>query len=85
MDPATVCGPSLACPVRGQPGKGHIGLHSRQDKRFLCTPCHHTGTATTGTAFYCCLQCPHHCACLLHHGPLVFTRHVLDLKAARAL
>jgi transposase-like protein len=52
MDPTTVCCPHLSCPARGQTGQGHIGIHSRTDKRFLCTVCHKTFSATKGTAFY---------------------------------
>ncbi len=52
MDPTTVCCPNLACPARGQTGQGNIGIHSRKDKRFLCTACHKTFSATKGTAFY---------------------------------
>jgi len=52
MDPATTCCPRLACPARGQTGQGNIGIHSRKDKRFLCTACHKTFSATKGTAFY---------------------------------
>lgn len=51
MDPTTVCCPNGTCPARGQHGQGHIGIHSRKDQRFLCTQCHKTCTATTGTAF----------------------------------
>lgn len=50
MDPATACGPNLACPARGQAGKGNLRLHSRQEQRFLCTECHKTSSATQGTA-----------------------------------
>jgi transposase-like protein/IS1 family transposase len=52
MDPATTFCPHLACPARGQRGQGNIGIHSRQDQRFMCTECHKTFTATKGTAFY---------------------------------
>jgi transposase-like protein/IS1 family transposase len=52
MDPTTIFCPNLACPARGQAGEGNIRLHSRKDKRLLCTECHKTFTATTGTAFY---------------------------------
>src|SRR5438128_5008184 len=52
MDPTTVFCPNLACPARGQTGQGNIGIHSRKDKRFLCTECHKTFSATKGTAFY---------------------------------
>src|SRR6266478_10149637 len=50
MDPATTFCPRLACPARGQTGQGNIGIHSRKDKRFLCTACHKTFSATQGTA-----------------------------------
>jgi transposase-like protein len=52
MDPAIVFCPNWACPARGQTGQGNIGIHSRKDKRFLCTECHKTFSATKGTALY---------------------------------
>jgi len=52
MDPTTVFCPNLACPARGQTGRGNIGIHSQQDRRFLCTQCHKTFAATYGTVFY---------------------------------
>ena len=52
MDPTSVFCPNVACPARGQAGEGNIRLHSRKDKQFLCTECHKTFSATTGTAFY---------------------------------
>jgi transposase-like protein/IS1 family transposase len=52
MDPATTFCPNLACPARGQTGQGNIGIHSCKAKRFICTECHKTFSATTGTAFY---------------------------------
>src|SRR5687768_12092715 len=52
MDPTTVFCPHLSCPARGQTGQGNIGIHSRKDKRFLCTECHKTFSATKGTALY---------------------------------
>src|SRR6266436_3428632 len=52
MDPTTTFCPNLACPARGQTGQGNIGIHSCKDKRFICTACHKTCTATKGTAFY---------------------------------
>src|SRR2546427_12824017 len=51
MDPTTVFCPHLACPARGQIGQGTIGIHARQDKRFLCPVCRKTFSATTGPAF----------------------------------
>src|SRR2546427_1971771 len=50
MNPTTIFCPNLACPARGQVGQGNIGIHSRKDKRFLCTECHKTFSATKGTA-----------------------------------
>jgi transposase-like protein/IS1 family transposase len=52
MDPATTFCPNLACPARGQTGQGNISIHSCKDKRFMCTECHKTFSATKGTAFY---------------------------------
>ena len=52
MDPTMVFCPHRACPARGQTGQGNIGIHSRKDKRFLCTECHKTFSATKGTALY---------------------------------
>jgi transposase-like protein/IS1 family transposase len=52
MDPTTVFCPNLACPARGQIGQGNSGIHSRKDKRFLCTACPKTFSATKGTVFY---------------------------------
>ena len=52
MDPTTTCCPNVACPARGQTGQGNIGIHSCKDKRFLCTECHKTFSATQGTACY---------------------------------
>jgi transposase-like protein len=52
MDPTTTFCPNLACPARGQTGQGNIGIHSRQDKRFICRQCRKTFPITTGTVFY---------------------------------
>src|SRR6266581_626006 len=52
MDPTTTFCPNGACPARGQTGQGNIGIHSCEDKRFICTECHKTFSATKGTAFY---------------------------------
>jgi len=52
MDPTTIFCPNLACPARGQVGQGNIGIHSRQEQRFVCKQCHKTFTATKGTVFY---------------------------------
>src|SRR5712692_748896 len=52
MNPTTTFCPNVACPARGQTGQGNIGIHSCKDKRFICTECHKTFSATKGTAFY---------------------------------
>ena len=52
MDPTTTFCPNVACAARGQTGQGNIGIHSCKDKRFICTECHKTFSATKGTAFY---------------------------------
>jgi len=52
MDPTTTFCPNLACPARGQIGQGNIGIHAQRARRFLCTQCHKTFSATTGTVFY---------------------------------
>src|SRR5712664_4086740 len=52
MDPTTTFCPNMACPARGQSGQGNIGIHSRKDKRFMCTECHKTFSARKGTVFY---------------------------------
>jgi len=52
MDPTTTFCPNMACPARGQTGQGNIGIHSRKDRRFICTQCRKTFAATYGTAFY---------------------------------
>jgi transposase-like protein/IS1 family transposase len=52
MDPTTTFCPTLACPARGQSGQGNIGIHSRKDRRFICTQCRKTFSATPGTVFY---------------------------------
>src|SRR5437899_137192 len=52
MDPTTTVCPNVACPARGQTGQGNIGIHSCKDKRFICTECRKTFSASKGTAFY---------------------------------
>ena len=52
MDPITTFCPNLACPARGQTGQGNIYIHSCKDHRFVCTECHKTFSARTGTALY---------------------------------
>jgi len=52
MDPTTVFCPNTRCHARGQTGQGNIGLHSQQERRFLCHAGHKTFSARKGTVFY---------------------------------
>jgi transposase-like protein len=52
MDPTTAFCPHWHCHARGQIGQGHIGIHARQEQRFICHACHKTFSAPTGTVFY---------------------------------
>ncbi len=51
MNPQTVWCPNVACPARGQVGKGNIGVHSRKERRYCCRVCTKTFGARTGTIF----------------------------------
>lgn len=42
----------MACPARGQAGKGNIRIHSQKEQRYLCRECKKTFAATKGTPFY---------------------------------
>ncbi|MCZ7572937.1 MAG: hypothetical protein M5U01_30665 [Ardenticatenaceae bacterium] len=52
MDPKAVCCPTLACPARGQVGRGNIVIHRQKEQRYKWQPCGRTFAATSGTAFY---------------------------------
>jgi len=52
VDPQTVFCPNRTCPARGQVGKGNIGIHSRQERRYKCAECGKTFAARSGTTFY---------------------------------
>jgi transposase-like protein len=52
MDPSATFCPHLACPDKGLIGQGNIHIHSRAERRYRCTRCRHTFTATTNTPFY---------------------------------
>jgi transposase-like protein len=52
MNPQEIFCPMIACPARGQTGKGNIHIHSLQDKRCICDVCGQTFTTTKGTLFY---------------------------------
>jgi transposase-like protein len=51
MDPTTAFCPNEPCPARGQIGQGTIGIHSRQEPRFICHAGDKTFSATKGTVF----------------------------------
>ncbi|MCB9140290.1 MAG: IS1 family transposase [Caldilineaceae bacterium] len=52
MNPQEVFCPNIDCPARGQQGKENIEVHSRSEKRYMCTVCSHTFSASKGTIFY---------------------------------
>jgi len=52
MNPQEIFCPMMACPARGQTGKGNIHIHSLKDKRCICDVCGQTFTTTKGTIFY---------------------------------
>jgi len=52
MNPQKVICPNMACPTRGQVGKGNIHVHSQKDERYFCEVCQQTFRANKGTIFY---------------------------------
>ena len=52
MSPHEIFCPNIACPARGQSGKGNISIQSQKDKRYFCDVCKETFTTTKGTLFY---------------------------------
>ncbi len=54
MDPLHTFCPNLACPARGQTGKGNIHILSQSQQRYECSVCKATFSATKGTPFYRC-------------------------------
>jgi len=52
MHPQEIFCPNLDCPARSQVGQGNIGVHSRQEKRYICHECKQTFSDTKGTLFY---------------------------------
>jgi transposase-like protein len=52
MNPHAVWCPNWACPARGQVGRGNIGVHSQQERRYRCRVCTKTFGARTGTIFH---------------------------------
>jgi len=52
MDPQAQFCPNRACTARGQIGQGNIGVHSQQDRRYICRTCGQTFSESKGTAYY---------------------------------
>jgi len=52
VNPQDVFCTNIDCPARGQRGAGNIGIHSQQDKRYVCSVCHRTFSVTKGSLFY---------------------------------
>jgi len=52
MDPSTVCCATETCPNKGQAGAGNINIHSQKRRRYRCTTCGDTFSATRGTPYY---------------------------------
>jgi transposase-like protein len=52
MDPQSVFCPNLACPARGQYGRGNIRIHSQREGRYQCSLCGKTFSERVGTPFY---------------------------------
>jgi transposase-like protein len=42
----------MACPARGETGKGNIHVHSQKDQRCTCDVCQYTFTTSKGTILY---------------------------------
>jgi transposase-like protein len=52
MDPHGVFCLNPDCAAKGLPDRGNIKVHSRKERRFICTTCRQTFAASKGTAFY---------------------------------
>lgn len=52
MNPEQLFCPNIDCPARGQKGEGNICVHSKKEKRCLCTVCDKTFATSKGTIFY---------------------------------
>jgi transposase-like protein len=52
MNPHDVWCINLACPARGQHGKGNITIHSQKERRYRCSLCGKTFAARSGTPFH---------------------------------
>ena len=52
MNPQKVFCTNIDCPARGKPDRGNIEIHSRKEKRYICTVCEKSFSVTKGTIFY---------------------------------
>lgn len=52
MNPENLFCLNIDCPARGQAGRENIRLHSRQEKRCMCSVCGKSFAVTKGTLFY---------------------------------
>ena len=52
MDPQQIFCHNPDCPASGKVGQGNIGVHSRQQRRYVCPECNRTFSQTQGTVFY---------------------------------
>jgi transposase-like protein len=52
MNPQAVFCPNERCRATGQVGQGNIGVHSYQERRYICHTCGDTFSETKGTMFY---------------------------------
>jgi len=52
MDPHSQFCHNSSCPDRGQFGRGNIGVLSQKERRYKCSTCGKTFSATKGTPFY---------------------------------
>lgn len=90
MNPQTQFCPNIACPARGQNGKGNIKVHSRKEKRYRCTQCRKTFSERSGTAMYGLKkssQTVEIVVTLLAHGcpiPAIVAAFKLDVRTVRS-
>jgi transposase-like protein len=52
MNPEQLFCPNIDCPSRGQVGQDNISVHSRKEKRCICSECEQTFATSKGTIFY---------------------------------
>ncbi len=51
MDPSRVLCSTETCPDKGRVGAGNSSIHSQKKRRYRCTTCGDTFSATTGTPY----------------------------------